>query len=89
VLAGALLGLLLLAAEGLTRAGGSSVVAVVTGFSTDALTELTDRGKLRHALIVRTAGGVVALIAALRTLGRDRDSADESADASESADSDD
>jgi hypothetical protein len=62
---------------------------VLTGFSADALTELTDRGRLRHALIVRAAGGVVALTAALRTLGRDRDSADESADAGESADFDD
>jgi multisubunit Na+/H+ antiporter MnhB subunit len=74
---------------GLTRAGGSSLVALVTGFSAEpALVQFTDDARLRHALIVLAVGGIVALLAALRTLRRtDGDGTDGSADNSdESAD---
>ena len=84
-LAGALPGLLLLAAVGLTRLGGASVLNLVDGFSPGqpALAEFTDFASLRHALIVLAVGGVVAMIAAVRTLGR---SADDPADSSSSDD---
>jgi hypothetical protein len=68
---GALPGLLLLGAEGLTRAGGSAVAHLTHGFRGDspALVELSDSARLRHALIVLTVGGLFAmLMGALRSL---------------------
>jgi hypothetical protein len=68
VIAGALPGLTLLAAEVLTRFGGHSVVDFVTGFAADdaALVPLSDTERLLHALIVLGVGSVVALLLAIR-----------------------
>jgi hypothetical protein len=57
-LAGALPGLVLLAAEGLLRLGGAGLVRLVNGFSPkqDTLVQLTDAARLRHGLIVLVAG---------------------------------
>jgi hypothetical protein len=73
LVAGALPGLLLLAAEWLTRLGGTSLIDLVTGFTPDdsALAPLTDAGRLRHALIVIAVGGGIAFISALVTRGKD------------------
>jgi hypothetical protein len=89
LVAGALPGLLLLAAEILTRIGGSSLVALVTGFSAGepTLVELTDAARLRHALVVAGVGGVVALIAGLRAK-RQQESEEDTADDSDDDDSD-
>jgi hypothetical protein len=67
-------GAMMITAEYLTRLGGSSLVKLVHGVSADptSLANLTDWGRLRHALIVFAVGGVVALVAATRTLGRSR-----------------
>jgi hypothetical protein len=68
---GALPGLVLLGAEWLTRAGGSAVAQLVHGFRTDspALAEVSDSARLRHALIVLTVGGLIALLmGAVRSL---------------------
>jgi hypothetical protein len=64
LIAGALPGGLLLAAEGFIRLGGSSVIRLVhaTGVDNAALVGLTDWSRLRHALIVFAVGGVVAAI---------------------------
>lgn len=73
LVAGALPGLLLLSAEWLTRLGGSSLVSLVNGFapSDPALADLTDAGRLRHAVIVLVVGGIVAGgIVALAAMGR-------------------
>jgi hypothetical protein len=66
--AGALPGLMLLAAEGLTRFGGSSVAAIVDGLpGGDAVpVELSDAAQLRHAFIVLAVGGLLALVASVR-----------------------
>jgi hypothetical protein len=66
--AGALPGLMLLAAEGLTRLGGSSVATIVDGLpGEDAVPiELSDAAQLRHALIVLAVGGLLALVASVR-----------------------
>jgi Nucleotidyl transferase AbiEii toxin, Type IV TA system len=68
---GALPGLVLLGAEWLTRAGGSTVAQLVHGFRTEspALVELSDSARLRHALIVLAVGGLIAtLVGALKSL---------------------
>jgi F0F1-type ATP synthase assembly protein I len=69
LVAGALPGLLLVAAEGLTRAGGESLVNLVQGFAPDetVLLALSDVARLRHGLIVLAVGGAVATLAARRT----------------------
>ena len=61
---GALPGLVLLGAERLTRAGGSAVAQLVHGFHTESppLVELSDSTRLRHALIVLTVGGLIAML---------------------------
>jgi hypothetical protein len=69
--AGALPGLVLLGAQQLTRAGGSAVAQLVHGFPTESppLVELSDSARLRHALIVLAAGGLIAMLAgALKSL---------------------
>jgi hypothetical protein len=80
--AGALPGLLLLVAEGLTHVGGASLQNIVKGFSPfdEALVEFTDFARFRHALVVLFVGGIVAMIAVGRTLNRPADP-DEDADA--------
>jgi hypothetical protein len=68
---GALPGLVLLGAEWLTRAGGSSVAQLVHGFRTEspALVEVSDPARQRHALIVLAVGGLIALLmGALKSL---------------------
>jgi hypothetical protein len=67
LLAGGLPGLLLVAAELLTRLGGTSLINLVTGFTPDdtALAPLSDAGRLRHAAIVLAVGGVIALVSSL------------------------
>ena len=67
VVAGALPGVFLLAAEVLTRVGGSSVVKLVVP-DAPTIDGLGDAGRLRHALIVLAVGGVVAALA----IGRNR-----------------
>jgi hypothetical protein len=64
VVGGALPGLVLLGAEGLTRAGGSAVARLVHGYRTEspALVEVSDSARLRHALIVLGVGGLVAML---------------------------
>lgn len=66
IIAGALPGLILVAAEQLTRFGGKSVVSYVTGFTADhsALVPLSDADRLRHALIVLSVGSLMALLLA-------------------------
>jgi hypothetical protein len=61
---GALPGLVLLGAEWLTRAGGSTVAQLVHGarMQSPALVELTDSTRLRHALIVLAVGGLIAMV---------------------------
>jgi hypothetical protein len=74
--AGALPGLVLLGAEWLTRAGGSALANVVHGFRTASptLIELSDSARQRHALIVLSVGGVIAMLVgagkSLRIRGR-------------------
>jgi hypothetical protein len=66
--AGGLPGLMLLAAEGLTRLGGNSVATVVDGLPNETAVpvELSDAAQLRHALIVLAVGGLLALLASVR-----------------------
>jgi hypothetical protein len=73
--AGALPGLLLLVAEGLTRVGGGSLQNIVKGFSPfdQAVVEFTDFARFRHGLVVLFVGGIVAMIAVGRTMGRPAD----------------
>jgi hypothetical protein len=86
LVAGAFPGVLLLAAEGLMRLGGSSLVGLVTGFGAEkpALVELTDWTRVRHALIVLAVGGLLSLI---RGPEREDDS-DSSSDDDDQADED-
>jgi hypothetical protein len=65
--AGALPGVLLLVAEYLTRLGGSSLSAIVNGYSADnpALVDATEFTRLRHALIVLLVGGFVTMLSAV------------------------
>jgi hypothetical protein len=67
--AGAVPGLLLLAAEGLTRLGGAALVKLVTNADAAVIApiESTDATRLRHGLIVLVVGGVGAAIAGART----------------------
>jgi nucleotidyltransferase AbiEii toxin of type IV toxin-antitoxin system len=70
---GALPGVVLLCAEWLTHAGGAAVSQQVHGFPTEspALVELSDSARLRHALTVLAAGGLIAmLMGALKSLRR-------------------
>jgi hypothetical protein len=64
LVAGALPGLVLLGAQWLTRTAGSAVAQLVHGFRTDSpvLVELSDSARLRHALIVLAAGGLIAML---------------------------
>jgi hypothetical protein len=73
--AGALPGLLLLVAEGLTHVGGGSLQGIVKGFSPfdEALVEFTDFARFRHGLVVLFVGGITAMIAVGRTLNRPAD----------------
>ena len=74
VVAGAVPGLFLLAAEGLTRAGGASVTKLVHLTSTDsALTPLSDSTRLRYAVIVLGVGAVVAAVMGARALAKPED----------------
>jgi hypothetical protein len=69
--AGALPGLVLLAAEWLSRAAGSAGSELVDGFRTESppLVELSDSARLRHALLVLAVGGLIAmLVGALKSL---------------------
>jgi hypothetical protein len=73
-IAGALPGALLVAAEALTRLGGSSLVNFVNGLADQSvLVGLSDAARLRHGLIVAAVGGIVALVGAVRTLRTDED----------------
>ena len=98
LVAGAYPGLLLLAAEVLTRVGGSSLLNLVKSFSPGdaAVLTFTDWARLRHALIVAFVGGFIAMIEVGRTIGRapgserDDDSTDpDTVDASDSGSADD
>ena len=74
--AGALPGVLLLVAEYLTRLGGSSLSAIVNGYSADnpALVDATEFTRLRHALIVLLVGGFVTMVSAVIFRARKDDS---------------
>jgi hypothetical protein len=74
LVAGALPGLVLLGAEWLTRAGGSAVSQLVHGFRTEspALVALPDSARLRHAFIVLSVGGLIAMLAGARKSRRTR-----------------
>jgi hypothetical protein len=65
--AGALPGGFLLAAEWLTRVGGSSLTNIVTGYSATApsLIDATPTSRLRHALIVLLVGGLLTMLSAV------------------------
>lgn len=65
---GALPGLLLLGAEGITRAGGSATSQLVHGFPAGSpnLVQLSEPSRLRHALIVLAVGGLIALLVSAR-----------------------
>ena len=67
-------GLLLLAAEGLTRLGGAALVKLVTNADAAVVApiETTDAVRLQHGLIVLAVGGVGALIAGARSLRAQR-----------------
>jgi hypothetical protein len=73
--AGAVPGLALLVAEGLTRVGGASVVTFVHGLSSGdaALVQVTDSARLRYAVIVLAVGAVVAAVGGVRALARSDD----------------
>jgi hypothetical protein len=73
--AGLLPGLVLLAAEALTRLGGTTLVKLVHGFTADhpVLVSLNDTVRLRHALIVLAGGGIVTLVAGARAARRGDD----------------
>jgi hypothetical protein len=73
-LAGALPGVLLLTAEFLTRFGGSVLTKLVK--QTQPLLAASAE-QLRNALIVLAVGGVVCLVASMRTLARPRETADD------------
>lgn len=80
VIAGSLPGLILLAAEGLTRFGGKSVVNYVTGFTANhpALVPLSDADRLQHALIVLGVGSLMAVLLAYhREANRKREESQE------------
>jgi hypothetical protein len=86
LVAGALPGLVLLGAEGLTRATGSGVAPLVHGLRTGspALVEISDPARLRYALIVLAVGGLIALfVGALKSVrsAPTRESAPASTDA--------
>jgi hypothetical protein len=68
LVAGGLPGLLLVAAEIVTRFGGGSVAAVVDGLpGEDAVpVELSDAAQLRHAVIVLGLGAILAVVGGLR-----------------------
>jgi nucleotidyltransferase AbiEii toxin of type IV toxin-antitoxin system len=74
LIAGALPGLVLLGAEGLTRAGGASVVQLVHGARTESppLIALSEPARLRHAVIVLAVGGLIALLVSAPTSLRGR-----------------
>ena len=81
LVAGALPGLFLLAAEGLNRVGGSARVGRLAGLSEgdeQALAGLRDPAALRHALIVLAVGALVAAVG----IGRNRPEPEESGDES-------
>ena len=67
LVAGGLPGLLLLAAEVVTRLGGGSVAAAVDGLPGEAAVpiELSDAAQLRHAVIVLGLGAMLALVGGL------------------------
>src|SRR4030095_4761551 len=68
-LAGALPGLLLLTAELLTRFGGSVLTKLIHGAASGSQPLLAPSPeRLRAALIVLAVGGVVCLVASVRTL---------------------
>ena len=68
-LAGALPGLLLLVAEGLTRLGGGTLAELVAGDQADAGSLLQPSAEqLRNALIVTAVGGTICLLAGIRAL---------------------
>lgn len=73
LVAGAFPGLLLLAAEGLTRLGGRSLADLLhdNAAGNAALVQLSDYARLRHGLIVLAVGAVVAGAAGVRNSGRD------------------
>jgi hypothetical protein len=64
-LAGALPGMVLLAAEGLTRLGGSALADLIHP-GDDPLAVLSDASRLRHAVIVVAVGAVITTLAGLR-----------------------
>jgi hypothetical protein len=70
--AGAAPGLVALVAEGLTRLGGSGLLGIVSGFSPADRLVLSYLGgeRLKAALIIMFAGGIVAMISVGRTLRR-------------------
>jgi hypothetical protein len=69
---GALPGLLLLVAEGLTMAGGTGLRNVVSGLSPAdlAVMRYLDAARVDHALVVMFVGGIFAMIAVGRTMRR-------------------
>jgi hypothetical protein len=71
---GAVPGFVLLAAEWLTRAGGTAVTRLTEGFQVDRslVVQLNDATRLRHALIVVAVGAVVALVLGARARAADR-----------------
>jgi uncharacterized membrane protein len=90
--AGALPGVILLAAEYLTRIGGSSLSAIVNGYSADdpALIDATPSTRVRHAIIVLAVGGFVTMMSAVIFRARKDDaSAFDEVDASSSSSSSD
>jgi hypothetical protein len=63
LVAGALPGLVLLAAEWLTRAAGPAVTQLVHGLpESPVLVERSDSARLRHALTVLVVGGLIAML---------------------------
>jgi len=74
LVAGAVPGLILVAAEWLTRAGGTAVARLTEGFDVDRslVLQLNDASRLRHALIVLPVGALVALALGARERARDR-----------------
>jgi hypothetical protein len=71
LIGGALPGVVLLGAAWLTRTGGSAVTQLIHGFRAEsqALVQVSDSARLRHALIVVTVGGLIAmLVGALKSL---------------------
>jgi hypothetical protein len=72
LLAGATAGLVLLAAEVLTRVGGAGLLDIVRGFSgaDRAAVDYLGSGRLKTALVVGFTGGICAMIAVGRTMKR-------------------